>query len=113
MPLRQGAPARSDVTITNKSALPLTLQRFSLTSEYSDYGRDVSNPGKALAPPKEIAAADLANLELPPDKSHGFSFQATFPEAGERWVYFNALISGPTQNWDTHRAHELSVRRPE
>ena len=109
MPLRKGVPAQFDVRITNKGTWPLTLRRFSLTGEYSNYGRDAGDPGKVLAPPKEIAAVDLANLEIPPEKSHAFSFQATFPEAGERWVYFNAMIYGPTQNWDTHRAHELNV----
>jgi hypothetical protein len=113
MPLRKGVPARFDVTITNKGRWPLTLQRFSLTGEYSNYGRDAGGGGKAAVPPKEIAAVNLANLELAPEKSHAFALEATFPEAGERWLYFNALVSGPTQNWDTHTAHELTVRRAE
>ena len=107
-----GNLTRFDVTVTNKGTWPLTLQRFALTDEYSNYDRDAGQRDKALAPPKEIAAVDLAGLELSPEKSHSFTFQATFPNAGERWIYFNALISGPTQNWDTHQAHELTVHGP-
>jgi len=63
-----------------------------------------------VLPKDEIAGMDLQQLLLNPDESDKFSLIATFPEAGTRWVYFNVLIAGTTQNWDTQSAHELSVR---
>jgi hypothetical protein len=109
MPVRAGVPIRLDVTITNGDNAPLTLERFSLTGRYENYGRDAGDPGKALLQPGELAAADLNRVELASGKSHAFTLSATFPGAGVRWVYFNAMISGARQNWDTHCAHELTI----
>jgi hypothetical protein len=110
MPIRRGQPVRFDVTITNRSIEPLKLDRFSLTRGYSDYGRSLGEAGQALVPPgDEIAAHDLAGIALAPGKSHAFHVMASLPEAGTPTVYFNVLVSGLTQNWDTHQAHWPSV----
>ena len=110
MPIRRGQPVRFDVTITNRSTEPLKLERFSLSRGYSDYGRSLGVPGRKPVPPEdEIVAHDLAGATLAPGKSHAFHVMATFPEAGAPTVYFNVLVSGSTQNWDTHQAHWPSV----
>jgi hypothetical protein len=110
MPIRRGQPVRFDVTITNRSISPLKLERFALSREYSDYGRSLGEPGKALVPPAdEIAAHDLTGEVLAPGKSHAFHLMASFPDAGTPTVYFNVLASGLTQNWDMHQSHWPSV----
>ena len=109
MPIRRGQPVRFDVTITGGSE-PIKLERFSLSRAYSDYGRGIGDRGKELVPPgDEIAGHDLAGIMLDPSKSHTFGLSAEFPDAGHQWIYFNALLSGSTQNWDTHQARELNV----
>jgi hypothetical protein len=57
-----------------------------------------------------MAGHDLNRSPLQPGQLHSFALTATFSEAGEQWWCFNALISRTTQNWDTHQAHELTVR---
>jgi hypothetical protein len=110
MPIRRGHPVRFDVTITNRSISPLKLERFALSHGYSDYGRSLGEPGKAIVPPAdEIAAHDLAGATLAPGKAHAFHVMASFPDAGTPTVYFNVLVSGLTQNWDTHQSHWPSV----
>lgn len=112
MPIRRGQPVRFDVTITNRSSEPLKLERFALSREYSDYGRSLGVPGmKAVPPEDEIVAHDLAGMALAPGKSHAFHVLATFAEAGTPTVYFNVLVSGSTQNWDTHQAHWPTVAK--
>ena len=111
MPIRRGVPVRFDVTVTNAGREPLTLERFSLTRSYSNYGRNVGDTGQALVLPEdEIGDHDLERFELQPGKSHRFALSASFPQAGAQWVYFNALISSTRQNWDTHHPHNLLVR---
>ena len=111
MPIRRGVPVRFDVTITNGGHEPLKLERFSLSGGYGDYGRNVGDPGKQLVPPEdEIAGHDLAGKMLDPSKSHSFSLTAELPKAGQHWVYFNGLVSGTTQNWDIHQAHEVTAK---
>lgn len=110
MPIRRGQPVRFDVTITNGSIWPIKLERFSLSRGYSDYSRSLGVAGRKPVPPEdELAAHDLAGMTLEPSKSHTFGLSAEFPDAGKQWVYFNALISGTSQNWDTHQAHELTA----
>lgn len=110
MPIRTAASIRFDVKITNSGNAPLTLERFSLTHSYDNYGRDASEAGKAIVLPMEMAGKDLQRVDLAPGKSHAFALSTTFPEAGTQWLYFNALITGASQNWDTHSAYEVTVR---
>jgi len=111
MPILKGVPVRFDVTVTNRLDTTLTLLRFSLSPGYSNYGRDAGTPSQPLVLPKdEIAGLDLKQFVLEPAQSHKISLITTFPEAGTRWVYFNVLITGTTQNWDTQSAHEVTVQ---
>lgn len=110
MPIRRGVPAAFDVTFTNLGSEPLTLERFSLTREYSNYGRSVGDRGKKLElPGDEVVAHDLAGKVLQTGESHSFRLNVTFPEAGQPGFYFNALVSGTSQNWDTHQSHWPTV----
>jgi hypothetical protein len=110
MPIRRGVPTTFDVTINNAGREALTLERFSFTKGYSDYGRGIGDRGKELVlPDDELASHDLAGALLQPGQSHAFRLSATFSEAGTPIVYFNALISGTSQNWDFHQAHWPSV----
>ncbi|MEX2176297.1 MAG: hypothetical protein WD872_18185 [Pirellulaceae bacterium] len=111
MPIRRNVPIRLDVTVTNVADQNLTLDRFSLTRGYSSYGRDGGTTGQALVLPEdEITGVDLERVELAPGKSHSFALSASFSQAGVQTLYFNALISGTTQNWDTHEARQVTVR---
>jgi hypothetical protein len=111
MPIRRGVPLRFDVTITNSGREPLKLERFSLSRGYSDYGRNLGERGKQLVlPDDEIAGHDLAGELLDPAQSHSFVLTASLASAGQQWVYFNSLVSGTTQNWDIHQAHELNAQ---
>jgi len=111
MPIRVGKSVRFDVTITNGGRDTLKLDRFSLSPAYSNYGRDLGKPGEQpVLPADEIAGIDLEGKMLAPSESHTFRLTAELPKAGQQWVYFNGLVSGPTQNWDIHRAHELTVK---
>jgi len=111
MPIRRGVQVRFDVTITNGGRDTLKLERFSLSPVYSNYGRNLGDPGKQLVlPDDEIAGHDLAGKLLDPSQSHSFRLSAELPKAGQQWVYFNGLVSGATQNWDIHQAHELTVK---
>jgi hypothetical protein len=109
MPIGAEAAVRFDVTFTNAHDRPVKLERFSLTERFDTYGRDVSGTGGSLMLPAEIAGVDLGGIELAPGQSHEASLTATFSQAGLQWVYFNALISGVTQNWDFHQAHEMMI----
>lgn len=113
MPVRAGVPTRFDVTITNASSDPLVLGRFGLTEKYNDYGRSASVRAQAVVPKDELAATDLALNVLLPGKSHAFAIEHTFPKAGKHSLYFNALITGTTQNWDTHGGYEFIVHARE
>jgi hypothetical protein len=110
MPIRRGMPVRFDVTITNSGREPLQLERFSLSRAYSDYGRSLGDGGKQLVlPDDEIVNHDLAGRVLDPSESHSFDLTAEWEKAGLQWVYFNSLVTGASQNWDVHQAHELTV----
>lgn len=112
MPVRRGVPVHFDVTITNGGQDTLKLERFSLSATYSDYGRSLGAPGKQpVQPADEIAGHDLAGKLLAPSESHSFRLTAALPKVGQQWVYFNGLVSGSTQNWDIHQAHELTVNQ--
>jgi hypothetical protein len=110
MPIVAAMPDRFDVTMTNRSESAVTLERFSLTERFDNYGRNLGDTGKELVLPKELAAVDLGRVELAPGEAHQASLVATFAAAGRQWIYFNALISGSTQNWDFHQAHEMSIQ---
>lgn len=110
MPIRRGVPNRFDTTVTNAGRGPLTLERFSLTRSYSNYGRNAGDTGEDLVLPEEIAGKDLEGFELQPGESHKFTLSASLADEGAQGVYFNALIFGTTQNWDTHSLHEVTVR---
>lgn len=110
MPIRANAATKFDITFKNVSSGPVTLERFSLTDKYYDHGRGVGDTGKALTLPVEIAAVDLKDVKQSPGESHTAALTATFANAETRWVYFNALISGSTQNWDMHQAREMTIR---
>ena len=118
MPIRRGVPIHYDVTINNGSdrqrtgnSYTLKLERFSLSSEGSDYGRSLREPGtKPVIPAIEIAGLDLAGKTLDPGKSHAFRLTATLPKVGEQWIYFNTLVSGTTQNFDVSQVRGLDVK---
>ena len=110
MPISATVAIEFHITFENVSNGPVNLERFSLTDKYYDYGRAVGDAGKPLTSPDEIAAIDLKNVKLLPGESHKAALTATFTQAETRWVYFNALISGSTQNWDMHKAHEITMK---
>jgi hypothetical protein len=110
MPIRAGVPTQFTVTITNASESVLQLERFSLTDNYNHYGRSVGDPGKPLVLTQEIAGQDLHRVELAPGESHVFPLDVTFPLPGPKSIYLNTLISGTTQNWDTHQSVEMTIR---
>ena len=76
MPIRQGVPTALDVTITNAGREALTLERFSLTKDYSDYGRGIGDRGKELVlPDDEIAGRDLGRAVLESGQAHSFELE--------------------------------------
>lgn len=112
MPIRKGVPVRFDVTITNRLPTVLTLERFSLGRSFSDYGRHSGGTKMFQLPSDEIAGIDLQSIVLQPEKSYSFAIEATFRDPGRQFVYFNALVTGIGQNWDSQSAHELDVHSP-
>lgn len=99
MPIRRGVPCRFDVHFI--SAPDMTLERFSLTKEF-DHG--YRKPDGALARVEELAAINLNNVILTEGESKSFSVDVVFPQAGDHWYYFNAMIKGTSQCWDEREA---------
>ena len=111
LPIRAGVPTRFDFTVGNLGTHVLTLDRFSLTPSYHDYR---NAQGAALRPPAdELAAKDFGGAKLDPGKPVTFSIDVTFAQAAQQGVYFNFLVTGPTQAWDTHQHHQVFVRAKE
>ncbi len=104
MPIRRGIPCRFDVHFI--SAPDMTLQRFSITKEY-DHG--YRKPDGTIADVDELAAINLKNVTLHEGESKSFSVDVVFPQVGDHWYYLNAMIKGPTQNWDEREAFSFRI----
>jgi len=112
MPIKSGVPNRFDIEMTHVGKKedypgPITLQRFSITE---DYVRDYRKADNTIAQVDEIAGQDLGSKILRPSETYKFSLDVTFKNPGKQSPYINALMYGPTQDWDTQRAYSINVQ---
>lgn len=104
MPIRRGKPCRFDVHFI--SAPDITLERFSLTTEY-DHG--YRKPDGTIARVDELAGISLNNVTLKEGESKSFSVDVVFPQAGDHWYYLNAMLKGASQCWDEREAVRFRI----
>lgn len=104
MPIRKGIPCRFEVTFVQTPNM--IAQRFSVTNGFEYEYRKPDSPIKSA---KEIAAVNLNDTLIGEQETKSFSLDVTFPESGQHTYYLNALIKGPTQNWDLNEAFTFQV----